>query len=85
MAGAAAPATLFTIRCKHDQADHSPGRHQTREVAEAALAHTVSNKVEAAYRRTNYLEKRKVLISDWTDFCMGKIPAEQRQMLIAAN
>ncbi|MFZ5744875.1 MAG: tyrosine-type recombinase/integrase [Pseudomonadota bacterium] len=55
------------------------------EVAEAALAHTVSNKVEAAYRRTNYLEKRKVLISDWTDFCMGKIPAEQRQMLIAAN
>ena len=51
------------------------------EVAEAALAHTVSNKVEAAYRRTNYLEKRKVLMVEWTEFCMSKIPREQRSML----
>jgi integrase len=55
------------------------------EVAEAALAHTVPNRVEAAYRRTNYLEKRKVLMTQWTDFCMSKIPAEQRQMLLVAN
>lgn len=40
------------------------------EVAEMALAHTVANKVEAAYRRTDFLEKRKLLMRDWAAFCM---------------
>ena len=35
------------------------------EIVESALAHTVANKVEAAYRRTNYLEKRRDLMADW--------------------
>lgn len=39
------------------------------EVAEAALAHTIANKVEAAYRRTNYLDKRRELMRDWATFC----------------
>lgn len=39
------------------------------EVAEAALAHTVANKVEAAYRRTNYLDKRRDMMADWAAFC----------------
>jgi integrase len=39
------------------------------EVAEAALAHTVANKVEAAYRRTNYLDKRRDMMADWATFC----------------
>ena len=39
------------------------------EVAEAALAHAIPNKVEAAYRRTDFLEKRKVLMADWAAFC----------------
>lgn len=43
------------------------------EVAEAALAHTVSNKVEAAYRRTDYLEKRRALMRDWAAFCTSKV------------
>jgi integrase len=38
------------------------------EVAEAALAHAIPNKVEAAYRRTNYLEKRKALMAAWGAF-----------------
>lgn len=38
------------------------------DVVEAALAHTVRNRVEAAYRRTNYLEKRKALMADWANF-----------------
>lgn len=38
------------------------------EVAEAALAHAIANKVEAAYRRTDYLEKRKPLMADWAKF-----------------
>jgi len=41
------------------------------EIAEAALAHVVSNKVEAAYRRGNLLEKRKRLMVEWAEFCLG--------------
>jgi integrase len=44
------------------------------EVAEAALAHTVANKVEAAYRRTNYLDKRRVMMADWATFCTNVQP-----------
>ncbi|MDP9423737.1 MAG: integrase arm-type DNA-binding domain-containing protein [Pseudomonadota bacterium] len=39
------------------------------EVAEAALAHAIPNKVEAAYRRTDFLEKRRSLMGDWGAFC----------------
>lgn len=38
------------------------------EVAEAALAHTIQNRVEAAYRRTNYLEIRRRMMADWASF-----------------
>ena len=36
-----------------------------REVAEAALAHVVKNAVEAAYARSDLLEKRRALMADW--------------------
>ncbi|MEI9852825.1 MAG: integrase arm-type DNA-binding domain-containing protein [Sphingomonas sp.] len=49
------------------------------EVAEAALAHTVSNKVEAAYRRTDFLDKRRLLMRDWATFCK-KVPAPSNQI-----
>ncbi len=38
------------------------------EIAEAALAHTIANKVEAAYRRTDFLDKRRPLMADWSEF-----------------
>jgi integrase len=41
------------------------------DVAEAALAHAVSNKVEAAYRRTDFLAKRRELMRDWARYCLG--------------
>jgi integrase len=41
------------------------------EVAEAALAHAVSNKVEAAYRRTDFLAKRRELMKHWGRYCCG--------------
>ncbi|HTU09545.1 MAG TPA: integrase arm-type DNA-binding domain-containing protein [Allosphingosinicella sp.] len=44
------------------------------EIAEAALAHTVANKVEAAYRRTDFLDKRRLLMRDWGTFCKGSSP-----------
>ena len=37
-------------------------------VAEAALAHTVRNKVEAAYRRTTYLDERAGLMERWSAY-----------------
>ncbi|ARQ01712.1 tyrosine-type recombinase/integrase [Pseudorhodoplanes sinuspersici] len=40
-----------------------------REIAEAALAHTNKNEVEAAYRRGDALEKRRELMTAWTNYC----------------
>jgi integrase len=44
-------------------------------VAEAALAHTIGDKVEAAYRRGDLFAKRARLMADWADYC-AKAPAE---------
>src|SRR6056297_3512905 len=43
------------------------------EVCEMALAHTVGNKVEAAYRRGDLFEKRRRLMVDWAAFCAGEL------------
>ena len=40
-----------------------------REVAEAALAHVITDKTEAAYQRGDLLEKRRQMIQDWGDYC----------------
>jgi len=42
------------------------------DLAEAALAHVIENKVEAAYRRGNLLEKRRTLMDAWGDYCEGR-------------
>jgi integrase len=39
------------------------------ETAEMALAHTIKNKVEAAYRRGDLLEQRRRLLIDWERYC----------------
>lgn len=39
-----------------------------REVAEACLAHAVGNDVEQAYRRSDALEKRRSLMTDWAGY-----------------
>ena len=40
-----------------------------RELAEAALAHALSDKVEAAYQRGDLLEKRRATMKAWAAFC----------------
>jgi len=45
--------------------------NHSSEVAEMALAHTIQNKVEAAYRRGNLLEKRRALAKDWEIYCLS--------------
>jgi integrase len=54
------------------------------EVCEAALAHAVTNKVEAAYKRTDLFEKRRKLMDAWAAFCSapkaaGKIVPMRRK------
>lgn len=39
------------------------------EVAEMALAHTLRDKTEAAYRRGDLFEKRARLMADWARYC----------------
>jgi integrase len=39
------------------------------DVVEMALAHSVSDKTEAAYRRGDLLEKRRRLMEDWARYC----------------
>ena len=41
------------------------------ELAEAALAHVVSDKTVAAYQRGSMLEKRRELMAAWAEFCEG--------------
>lgn len=46
--------------------------HTPREVAEAALAHVVSNAAEGAYARSDLLEKRRPLMDRWAAFVVGE-------------
>jgi len=43
-----------------------------REVIEMALAHTVADKVEAAYRRGDLVEKRRQLMRVWEAYCANE-------------
>jgi integrase len=45
------------------------------EIAEAALAHIIGNKVEQAYRRGDLFEKRRRLMDTWAKFCEQPAPA----------
>lgn len=45
----------------------------SRDLAERSLAHTIKDKVEAAYHRTDLLEQRRDLMNAWANF-LGKVP-----------
>jgi integrase len=49
-----------------EETEYSP------ELAEMALAHTIGNKVEAAYRRGNLLERRRNMMKHWESFGQGE-------------
>jgi integrase len=55
----------------------------SRDVAEAALSHAIGNKVEAAYRRGDLLEKRTQLMEQWAKFC-GLAPKAGRGSNVVA-
>ena len=41
------------------------------EIAEAALAHVIGDKTEAAYNRSDALERRRQLMDSWARYCTG--------------
>ena len=46
--------------------------HYPREIAEAALAHSIGNATEAAYRRGTALDKRREMMDAWANYCEPK-------------
>jgi integrase len=46
------------------------------EVCEAALAHVIENKAEAAYRRGDLFEKRRKLMDAWAIYCLTPASAK---------
>lgn len=51
-----------------------------REVIEQALAHTIQNKAERAYRRSDALDKRRDLMNAWGNFCTGAVASNIHQL-----
>jgi integrase len=41
-----------------------------RELIETALAHVIGDKAEQAYRRSDALEKRRLLMDEWAAYCV---------------
>jgi integrase len=54
-------------------------------VIEMALAHTIGNKVEAAYRRGDLFSKRQQLMKAWADYCASPVAAAEVVPIRAAR
>jgi integrase len=53
-------------------------------VAEAALAHKVSDDVIAAYKRTTFFELRKQMMKDWADYCARPVVGDDNVVPLRA-
>jgi integrase len=47
-----------------------------QEVIEAALAHVAGDKIEAAYQRGDVFDKRRRLMTAWSDYCGARSAAD---------
>lgn len=54
----------------------------SHEVVEMALAHTINNAVERAYRRGDLFEKRRQLMVDWASYCANNATAGETVALL---
>jgi integrase len=64
--------------------DWAAERGYVDPVAEAALAHKVSDDVIAAYKRTTFFELRKQMMADWADYCARPAGAEDNVIPLRA-
>lgn len=62
------PATVHGFRSTFRDWAAEEQSSYSDAVVEAALAHTDPNKVQAAYRRTNFLDQRRALMQAWCDY-----------------
>jgi hypothetical protein len=72
------------MRVRHDSAAHgfssmfrdwaAETTHFQNHVVEMALAHSIGNALEAAYRRGDLLDKCRELMLEWAGFC-GERPS----------
>ncbi|SFJ01407.1 site-specific integrase [Bradyrhizobium sp. Gha] len=53
-------------------------------VAEAALAHKISDKVVAAYKRTRFFELRNQMMADWSDYCARAVVGDDNVVPLRA-
>jgi integrase len=67
--GRVATAHGFRSTFRNWAADHG----YSADIAERALAHTIGNKVQAAYERTDRLDARVAMMQQWADHVMGKV------------
>lgn len=68
IAGRAATAHGFRSSFRDWASEHG----YPRDLAERALAHTVRNATEAAYHRTDLLEQRRGMMSEWEEFILAR-------------
>jgi len=74
--GGGRPITVHGIRSTFRDWCSEETSH-SREVAEMALAHTLDDKTEAAYRRGDLFAKRAALMADWAVWCgLPPLPGE---------
>lgn len=59
--------------------------HFPSQTVEMALAHTITNPVEAAYRRGDLIEKRRELMQAWGDYLDGAGQAGETGALVPAQ
>ena len=43
-----------------------------RDMIEKIMAHALQNQVEAAYQRGDILERRRIIMQEWSDYCHGR-------------
>ena len=58
---------------------HSGTGVVNRDLAERALAHTLKNKVEAAYHRTDLLDQHIPIMQAWADYVMSQLPSNPKR------
>ena len=64
--------TIPASRMKAKRDHRVPLCRRATEVLDAALAHVVGNKVEAAYARSDLFERRRHLMNDWETYLNGE-------------
>lgn len=78
LAGVADGVTVHGMRSTFRDWCAECAHNYPRETAEAALAHSNKDKVEAAYRRSDLFELRAKLMAEWAAYCMDNGPLTGR-------